>query len=288
MKIGFVVSAILTSLSISASAAEPHFILSKLLQSDSVKEFMDPEVKLYWGNQETPAFAEVARPDSYTRSSISRRLFGGTNEHCVEAFEKSLEGLIKDARIRGYDAIIHIQVLHNGKPSEDSAGFNCKPGYRTTEVSLLASFAMTQTAFQKAEELDRRISALPPRKPAAGAIFLPIEPIMASPEAKAILGPDLSAHWGVKAPTYIHRYGPEEYSEEADRKGLENEAACRLAVLNTLSSMAQDAKEKHFDAIIKIRSYLEGQFAPAAGDVECQIDRKTVSVTLQASLASTK
>jgi uncharacterized protein YbjQ (UPF0145 family) len=286
MKIGLAVASLLASLSISASAAEPHFILSKLLQSESVKEFMVPEVKLYWGNQETPAFAEIARPDVYTRSSISH--FGGTDKHCVEAFEKSLEGLIEDARTRGYDAIIHIQVLHKGKPSEDPAGFSCEPGFATTEVPLQASFAMTQAAFQKAAELDRRTSSLPSRNPAKGAIFLPIEPIMASPEAKAILGPDLSAHWGVKAPTYIHRYGPEEYSEEADRKGLENEAACRMAVLNTLSSMAQDAKERHFDAIIKIRSHLEGKFAPTAGDVECQIDKKTVSVTLQASLASTK
>ncbi|HEY3700100.1 MAG TPA: hypothetical protein VGK97_12250 [Spongiibacteraceae bacterium] len=111
---------------------------------------------------------------------------------------------------------------------------------------------------------------------------------MTSPEAKAILGPDIKVYWGIQAPEYSQRYGPDDYSDEADIEKLQSEEACKQAVLKTLSSMVQEAKTRNFDSIIKIRSFLGEQFAPAATDVECQLNKKTASVTLRSSLASKK
>jgi uncharacterized protein YbjQ (UPF0145 family) len=280
---------VLSALTISAQAADPtYFRFSELLESGSAKDLLDPSVKLYWGAQPTPDFAEVARPDTYTRSSISISPFGGSKRHCVEAFEKALNAMIGDARARGYDAVIDIRAVRDGKPSDDPAGFNCKPGYKTTEVPMMGSFAMTSAAMRRAAEAEERAARPPARPPVAGAIFVPLDAILSSPEATAILGPSIDAYWGIKTPAYSQRHGPDEYSEEADIGKLRNEDACKQAVLKTLSSMVQEARTRDFNSIIKIRSFLNGQFAPVATDVECQLGKKTASVTLQASLASKK
>jgi len=291
MQQGNLLALVLTSsLAVSpVHAAEgTYFKFSELLKSDSAEDLVDPAVKLYWGAQPTPDFPEVARPDVYTRSSISMSPFGGSKRHCVEAFEKTLKAMVDDARGRGYDAITNIRAVRDGKPSDDPLGFSCKPGYKTTEVPLTGSFAMTSAAMQRAAEAEERSAKLPARSPAVGAIFLPLEPILASAEAKAILGPDIKAYWGIKAPEYSQRYGPDEYSDDADIGKLPNEDACKQAVLKTLSSMVQEAKTRNFDSIVKIRSFLSEQFAPVTTDVECRLGKKTASVTLQSSLASKK
>lgn len=286
---GKLLALVLTSLTISAHAAEgSYFKFSELLKADSAEELMDPAIKLYWGAQPTPDFPEVARPDIYTRSSISMSPLGGSKRHCVEAFEKTLKAMVDDARVRGYDAIANIRAVRDGKPSDDPAGFNCKPGYKTTEVPLVGTFAMTSAAMQRATEAEERSANIPARPPSAGAIFLPLEPMLTSPEANAILGPDIKAHWGIKAPEHSERYGPDEYSDDVDIGKLQIEEACKQAVLKTLGSMVQDAKTRNYDSIVKIRSFLGGQFAPVATDVECQLGKKTASVTLKSSLASKK
>jgi len=290
MRKGNLLALVLISLTVSVHAAEgSYFKFSDLLESESVKEdVLDPTVKLYWGTQPTPDFAEVARPDTYTRSSISLSPFGGSRKHCVEAFEKALQGMIADARARGYDAVVNVRAARDGKPTDDPAGFNCKPGYKTTEVPLIGAFAMTSAAVQRASQAEERSVNGPARPPSAGAIFLPLDPILVSDEAKAILGPNVNAYAGVKAPAYSQRYGPDLYSEDAVIEKLSSEEACKRAVLKTLSSMVEDAKSRDYDSIIKIRSFLDGKFAPVATEVECHLGKKSASVTLQASLASKK
>lgn len=278
---------VLTSLTLSAHAAEgTYFRFSELLESESVKDVLDPAVTLYWGAQPTPDFPEMARPDTHTRSSISLSPFGGSKKHCLEAFEKSLKAMIDDARTRGYDAVVNIRAARDGKPTDDPAGFDCKPGYKTTEVPLIGTFAMTSAAVQRASQAEERSVNVPARPASAGAIFLPLDPILASAEAKAILGANITAYSGVKAPAYSQRHGPDEYAEDADIEKLSTEDACKRAVLKTLSSMVQEAKARDYDSIIKIRSFLDERFAPVTTEVECHLGKKTASVTLQASLAS--
>jgi uncharacterized protein YbjQ (UPF0145 family) len=279
-------ASLLACFTLCAQAADTFFAYSELLSSSNVKEFIKPDVKLYWGSEASPEFAEVARPDTYTRISVSLSPFGGSKRHCVDAFEKALKATIDDAASRGYDAVINIRPVVDGKPSDDPKGFNCNPGYKTTNVSLMSSFAMTGAAIKRMNEAEQQSTKLPPRSPIADAIFISLEPILASVEAKAILGSTLSAFAGTKAPAYLHRYGPDEYSDEADSRTQPKEAACQQAVLKVLRAMADDAKAKGFDSIIKIRSYLNSQYAPVTNDVECLIGKKAASVTLVASFAS--
>jgi uncharacterized protein YbjQ (UPF0145 family) len=289
MQIGKLLALALTSLTVFAHGAEGnYFTFSELLKADSAEKYAGPDIKLYWAAQPTPDFPEVARPDSYTRSSISLSPFGGSRRHCIEAFEKALKAMIDAARSRGYDAVTNIRAMRDGKASDDPLGFNCKPGYKTTEVPLIGSFAMTSAAMKRAAEMEERSANVAARPPSAGAIFLPLEPILTSPEAKAILGPDIKAFWGIKAPEYSQRHGPDDYSDDADIGKLESEEACKQAVLKTLRSMVEEAKTRNFDSIIKIRSFLGEQFAPVATDVECKLAKKSASVTLRYSLASKK
>jgi uncharacterized protein YbjQ (UPF0145 family) len=288
MRISTLLAPLITCLTISAHAADTRFVLSELLATDNLKELLDADMKLYWGTQPVPEFSEVAPPDTYTRSSISLSPFGGSKRHCVDAFQGALKAMVKEARSRGYDAIINIRPVVDGKPSDDATGFNCKPGYKTTEVPLMGTFAMSAAALQRVMEAEQNAAKLPPRAAVKDAIFLPLEPILNSAEAKAILGPSINAYVGIGGPAYSQRYGPEEYSEGADTNALGKEEVCKQAVLKTLRVMAQDAKAKGFDSIIKIRSYLNEQFAPVATDVECLQGRRSSSVTLQASLASKK
>jgi len=279
----------LTSLAISANAAESFYLrISDLLQSERVQKSIDQSVKLYWGDEATPTFKEVARPDVNTGISLSGALFsGGSKEHCVAAFENALDGMIKSARGGGFDAVVNIRVGQGKTPATDFLGFNCTPGYRTTEVRLWSSFAMTSAAVQRFAEAERQVAKPPSREPAKGAIFLPLASVLASPELKKILGRHVRAYWGLEAPEYDERTSsPDEYSEDVEIGGLSREEACRQAVLKTLGSMVKEARKEDFDSIIRIRSYLNEQFSPVATDIECELGKKSASVTLRAFMAN--
>lgn len=287
------ITVIIALLSASCHAADSTaFKLSEMVSKGDVKEQLDksPEVKLYWGAQQAPAFTEVAKPDTYTRVSISLSPLGGSRRHCVDAFEKAMTSTIKEARSRGYDAVTGIQVASNrGKPSEDPENFVCSPGYKTTEITITSSFAMTEQAAKRMAEEEAAAMKLPSRAPAKGALFLPLEPMLVTDDVKTMLGNGLSAHVGLaNTPLYSHRYGPEEYSERAEVTASGNEEACKQAVLKALKKMVADAKEKGYDSLIKIRSYYDEQYTPVPTDVECEIGRRGASVNLKASLANRK
>jgi hypothetical protein len=276
-------------LSLCAHAAESFPLkLDELLQSDAARKLVDPNVRLYWGDEATPAFREVARPDITTGISIAGGLSGGTRKHCVEAFEDALGAVVRNARSAGYDAVVGLRFARDKKPVADVSGFTCTPGFRTTEVRLWSSFAMTPAAVQRMAEAEKKSSVVPARAPAKGAIFLPLAPVLASPELKAILGRHVRAYWGLDAPDYDERESPDEYGEDVVIGSLGPEEACRQAVLKTLGAMVQEARKRDFDSLIWIRSYLNEQFAPVVTDIECQLDKKTASVTLRTSLANRK
>ncbi|MGH8765982.1 MAG: hypothetical protein ACRET8_09710 [Burkholderiales bacterium] len=281
---------LLASLAVTAHADDGYtFKLAELMQSDDVKGMLDPPIQLLWGEQPTPQFAEVTRLRTYTRSGVSLSIFGGSRRHCVEAFDNALQAMIRDARARGYDAVIDVQVKENSSTTRaDAAGFRCKPGYKTTEVPVSGRFAMTAAAFERMREADASSASLPPRPPAEDAIFVPLEPVIGSEEEQAMAGPAIRAYWGIDAPPYADRYGPETYKGAARIGADGKEAACRQAVLGALKAMAGDAKSRAYDAVIRIRSYFNERYAPKLTEVECEIDKDQVGVVLQASLATRK
>ncbi len=275
------------SLALTAHAAEEYFDLQKELSSSYVKELLaGSDVKLYVGSEPVPAFVEVTRPDVYSSMSFSPSPFGGSRRHCLDAFQKSLTAMFETAKARGYDAIIGLRPVVDGVPSDDVSGFKCTPGYKVTRVPLSSSFAMSEAAARREAESEKQSLELPARPPAKGAVFLPVAATLASDEAKVALG-GVPLHWGVQAPAYSHRYGPDVYPGDAEVVNGDAESACRRAFLNALASVAGEAKSQGFNSIIKARSYLDEEFAPALGEVECQVGKKA-KVQLRATLAQAK
>lgn len=282
-------AAAIAFLTTSAFAADSVLLrVSDLLKSPTAREIQAQPVTLYWGNQPTQKLGEVARMDNYTRWSISRNPFGGSEKHCVDAFEQALRSMVNDAVERGYDAIVGLRAQSDSKTTGDPDTFYCKPGYRSTEVSLTGAFAMTPATAQSAAAFDTIEVEGPPRPPWEGSIYVPLEPILNSTEAKAILGSDLRAYWGAKTLSYSERYGPENYKDSAKIETFGKEGACKQAVLKVLQAMADYARESKYDSIIRIRSYMDDQYTPTANDVECSLGRWSASVVLRASLAKSK
>ena len=245
---------------------------------------------MYWGDEAPPTFHEVARRDVNTGISLSGKVFSrGTQEHCIAAFENALASMVRDARAAGYDAVIDIRVGQGRTPATESTGFHCTPGYRTTDVRLWSTFAMTAAAAQRHAEAARLGATLPPREPAAGAIFLPIDTVLASPELKKIMGRHVRAYWGLDAPAYDERtHSPDDHSGYAELGTLSPQEACRQATLKTLEAMVKEARIQDFDSIIRIRSAHNDQYAPVATDIECELSKKWAGVTLRAYMANRK
>jgi len=272
-----------------AHAAEPLYLpFSELLQSDEARKLLDPNIRMYWGNDAAPIFPETTRLDVTTGTSLTGGIAGGSRKHCVAAFEDALDKMVRSARDSGYDTVLNIRAAYKRKPTADVTGFRCTPGFRTTEVQLAASFAMSPAAAKRAAEAQKQSANLPARPPAKNAIYVPLAPVLASPELKPILGRHVRAYWGIDAPEYDEHELPEEYSEDADIGPLGQQEACRQATLRTLEAMVLDARKKDFDSIIRIRSYHEEKFAPSVNEIECKIDDKSATVTLRAGMANRK
>lgn len=257
-----------------------------LLKSKSAKEILRSDVKLYWAGQATPEFGESTLPDTF--SGFSLFFHRELKFHCAEAFEKALSSMVADAQEKGYDAVIGIrQVLADGSLG-DPYTLICKPSSASTVIQLSAHLARTKEVRDRLENEGRKIASQSPRSPARNSVFLPLEPILNSPEAKAMLGSDIAVQVGFASPAFGYRFGPIGYEKDADIDKPGVESACKQAVLDTLENMVDDAKDKGYDMVINIVSHLDEQFAPPGTDVECRIDKKSVTVSLQASLAKKK
>lgn len=262
--------------------------LDELLRSEDVQEILQAPVTLYWGDQRTPEFVEKAAVDTHSRTSISRSPFGGSRRHCVEAFEMALKATVDDAIKAGYDSIAGIRIFVEGKAAESAAGFYCKPGYKTTTVLLESAYALTREGAQRVAAEESFVPEGPPRPAADGAIYLPLAPILDSPEARAILGSDIGVFRQEPLPAYGDRYGPDVWYDYGEIGRFGKEGACKQAALKILVALADDARERGFDSIMKLRSYLNEQFTPDAADFECEIGRRNALVKLRAMLAKRK
>lgn len=271
-----------------ARAGEESFEVKAELANEYLKDLLDPKIALFWGSDSLPGAVEVTRTDVFTSTSVSLSPFGGGRKHCVDAFQKTLKSLVDTAKAQGYDAVVQLRPVQDGQPSSDATGFKCKPGYKVTTVSLSGAFAMSAAAAARAAEAEKQSLSLPARKPAEGAVFLPAQALLDAPEARAALGSEVAFHWGAQAPDFAYRYGPEDYYDEAEIGPAGVEAACRQALVKTLAAAAKDAKEKHYDALIKLRSRLGEAYAPNPAELECQVGKRKVNVTVQVTLAQLK
>jgi hypothetical protein len=286
LRIFFAVCA--ASLALTTHAAEERFDLRTELGSSYLKDWLGKEVKLYLADEKPPEFAEITRPDTYSATSFSPSIFGGGRRHCLDAFQKAMKSLVDFAAERGYDAVVDIRPVQEGGTSKEVTTLLCTPGYKITSVSFSGSLAMSAAALQKQTEAEASSIKSHSRKPKDGEIFLPADPIITSPAARAILPEGTSLFWGAEAPIYTHRHGPDDYSDQAAITSAGTDAACKEATLKVLRQIADEAKSRKYDSIIKVRSRLNGEFPPALADIECLVSKKHVNVTLQATLAQKK
>jgi len=280
-------TACLACLALGAQAADPeYFNYRDLLATRSVKSFTNPAVKIYLANDAKPEFAEKTRPDTYTGTGISISPFGGSRRHCVEAFENALRSMISDAATKGFDAIIDLRAMAGDDPEPDPNRFTCQPAYKVTIVTLHATFGLTPEGAQRIADEDKRLLNQPYRPPWEGSIYVPLEPIVGSPEAQAILGPEIKPYWGIEAPAYTLRFGPHDYAGSSEIGTLGIPEACKKATLNALQEMVDQAKEEKFDSIIRIRSRMYEQYTPGFSSIECEVGKRAVFVKLQATLVN--
>lgn len=271
----------------SAMAADSENMrLSELLSSKKAKKVLGMGVTLYWAGTQAPVFKEYSLPTRYTGKADG--VFGISRNHCVEAFEDALEGMVESAENKGYDAIVDLALVVDGQPVPGAQSYTCKLGSRATSVTLSGYFALSDAAIKNVAEEEKESLKIDPRKPAKGAVFLPIEPVLSSPEAKAVLGEGLSVDWHFPAPHYAIHKGPMEYEGKADITAAGNEAACKNALLSALGGMAKEARAEKYDRVIKVRSYLKDEYAPDLTQFECAISPRGAEVTMHATLAATK
>lgn len=252
--------------------------------SKDFKEKMEEaDVALHWAGAERPAFSEYSLPEFHT--GTSKNLSGASRRNCVKAFEEALDEFIDEAESKGYDAIVDLSLQINGHASVDAKGFNCKLGEPMTMITVTGRLALSDVSAGVLAAVERKQLSKAIRQPSPDAIFLPLVPVLNSPDAKSILGDDIKADWHSSPAAYAFRKGPNEYDAEVDITSSGKEEACNRAVLKILSEMANDAKRGSYDRLIKVRSHLDRKFVFDSSLFECEISKKSVSVTLQASLA---
>ncbi|MFT3735625.1 MAG: hypothetical protein QM776_11470 [Rhodocyclaceae bacterium] len=290
------VIALLISLAAASARADEfmHIKLSELMELRAVRNLAGPDIKLYWGDTPTPPLVETTAPDRFSGTGISVIPWNLGRRHCEEAFVKIMRTMYADARKSGYDVIYNIRPTLKEGPTSDTTLVSCSLSPATARAYFTATLGMSEggRAWVEAQEAeaDRR-AALEARPPAKNAVYIALDPILESAEAKAILGSDVTLHRKASGiPAFSLRYGPANYSESPDGNKYPPEDVCRQAVLLTLNEMAKDARENGFDGIIRVRSVLDGQLTPSPNDVECLVRGKdrTATVRLRAVLIKKK
>lgn len=251
--------------------------LAAILSSPEAREIMGPDIHVFWGNT-APKYGWRYGPDSYSESASNRDI--GDEGACRRAVLESLKSMVKDAEERGLNAIIKVRSFLDDRYAPVITDAECRERKMWAgkfSVSLQASLASI------ADDSIGFPPPLPARPPAKDAIFLPMGPILASPEAQALLGSDVKAYWEFKVPKYRQHQKPEIHSESVKVGLLTPEQACRQAVLKTLEDMASSAREGKFDSIIRIRSYYREKYTPVPTDVECKVAKNEATVELRAT-----
>lgn len=250
---------------------------------DFKEKLEEKDVTLHWAGAERPTFSEYTLPESHT--GTSKRFSGTSRRDCVKALEEALEEFIDDADSKGYDAVVDLALQINGRSSDDARGFNCKLGEPMITITLTGRLALSDVSADVLAAVERKQLRKGIRQPSPGSIFLPLVPVLSSPEAKSILGDGIKADWRFPPAPYSYRKGPNDYDAETDITSAGKEEACNRAVLTALGTMVDEAKRAHYDRLIKVRSYLGKKFVFDPSQFECEISKKSVSVTLQASMA---
>ena len=291
MRLLTLVALIALSIHLPANAAESVLSISKELSKSEVKELLDPNVAMFWGDQLPPTgLVEPSRPEIFSGIEVNVVPFAGGIKHCQTAFKKSLSSMLEDARKMQYDVIYGIRnVVPEGGPSSDLQRTVCAHVVHVTTLKFQVVLARTPAMAARVAEAEAQAvkeAATSARQPSAKSRYLPLQPILSSPEALAILGSGLTWHVGsTSVPAYATQIGPRESEGEGDVKKSGEAGACKAAVLDALSGLVKDASEGGYSALTRIHSYLDEQRTPIESDVECEISGSNAHVMLRSVLA---
>ena len=129
--------AILALASTPALAREDHVkvaIQQALAKGQSYKTTVDPDIKLYWGSQKTPAVAK--RIGEWTANRKTNAANKSDEEACTIAFVSAIAALQERARKEGGNAVINIKSFYKNENSESPTEYVCGAGKIMAGVSL--------------------------------------------------------------------------------------------------------------------------------------------------------
>jgi uncharacterized protein YbjQ (UPF0145 family) len=129
--------AILALASTPALAREDHIKVSiqqALAKGQSYKTTVDPDIKLYFGSQKTPAVAK--RIGEWTSNKKTSHMKKSDQEACDIAFISAVASLQERARKEGGNAVINIKSFYQSERSESSTEYVCGAGSIMVGVSL--------------------------------------------------------------------------------------------------------------------------------------------------------
>lgn len=285
-------SALFASLSAPSFAEDRNFALSTLRALPEAQAVMDPAIRMLWLDEAPPALVESTPTTMHNATGISVIPFNTGEAHCQEAFVRALRNMLEIARNAGYDVIYDLRPALRDGPASQTSSVYCDVGVTTARVFLSAKMGMTQTARTRADGIEReteRLAMIANRPAAKGALYLPLLPILETPEIREQLGNDVTLTLGSQTPpAYSLRYGPVTYSETAASNGKSPTDTCVAATIATLRTMIKDARANRYNGLIRVRSFLNNQFAAAASDVECEAGNRSATVVLRAVLIQKK
>jgi hypothetical protein len=277
---------IVLSVHLPANAAESVVRISEELGKKESQALLDPNVAMFWGDQAPPAgLVELSRPESFAGLDANVIPFAGGVRHCQAAFRKALNNMIEDARTMHYDVIYAIHNLVQGVPTSDPQRAVCSHMVHVTSLRFQAVLARTpamEARVAEAEAQALKAAAASARQPSAKSRYLPLQPILSSPEAQAILGSGITWQIGSAAvPVASSQLGPMVSEGEGDVKKSGEAGACKVAVLEAFKGLVDDARERAYSGLSKIHSYLDENRMPVESDVECEISGSNARVILR-------
>jgi hypothetical protein len=277
---------IVLSVHLPANAAESVVRISEELGKKESQELLDPAVAMFWRDQVPPTgLIEPTRPEIFSGIEANVIPFAGTVRHCKTAFRKALNKMIEEAHSMHYDVIYGIRNVVDGVPTSDPQRAVCSHMVHVTSLSFQAVLARTPAMAAQVAEAEAQAlkdAAALARKPSTKSRYLPLQVILSSPEAQAILGSGIT--WQVGSAAMLasrSQLGPTESEGEGDVKKSGDAGACKAAVLEALSGLVKDAKERGYSGLSKIHSYLDENRTPAESDVECEISGSNARVLLR-------
>ena|SRR5262245_17161096 len=109
-------------------------ISGALQKSQSYKTTVDADIKLYWGNQKTPAVDR--KMGEFTSNKKTNAANKSDQEACDLAFISAAAALQQRARKEGGNAVINIRSVYRGEDSDSATEYVCGAGKIMAGVAL--------------------------------------------------------------------------------------------------------------------------------------------------------